>query len=120
MRLPLAFAALLLLTAPAIALEPMPADGDWACELGAKVLGGFNVDGESYRYTRPDGRKRGGDLALYLDGVTYDIESGVLKDEFGVTQIRYGDDGGVDKLTLSSGDLADMAAVGTCFRPEPS
>jgi hypothetical protein len=120
MRLPLAFAALLLLNAPAIALEPLSADGDWTCELGTEVLGGLNVDGESYRYTRPDGRKRAGDLALYLDGVTYNIESGVLNDEFGLTQIRYADDGGVDKLTLSSGDLAELTTVGTCFRPEPS
>ena len=106
------------LSAPALALEPQYADGDWECDLGTEKLGGLNIDGESYRFTRPDGRKRAGDLALYLDGVTYDIESGVLRDEFGLAQISFGDEGGADNLTLATAD-AEPNAVGMCFRPAP-
>src|SRR5262245_32056235 len=116
MRMLPALVVLSALAAPASALEPQYADGDWDCTVGTEVLGGLNIDGESYRYTRPDGRKRAGDLAAYLDGVTYDIESGVLKDEFGLGQIAYGDEGGADNLTLSD---ADAAAVGFCVRPKP-
>jgi hypothetical protein len=104
---------------PALALDPQYADGDWDCELGTATLGVLNIDGESYRFTRPDGRKRAGDLALELDGVTYYIESGVLRDEFELTNISYGDEGGVDNLTLSTGDLADLKSVGVCMRPKP-
>ena len=107
------------LGAPALALEPQYADGDWDCDLGTEKLGGINIDGESYRFTRPDGRKRAGDLALELDGVTYYIESGVLRDEFGLSQIQYGDEGDIPNLTLSSGDFAKATAVGFCVRPQP-
>jgi hypothetical protein len=106
------------LTASALALEPQYADGDWECDLGTEKLGGLNIDGESYRFTRPDGRKRAGDLALELDGVTYHIESGVLRDEFGLAEISFGDEGGADNLTLATGD-AEPNAVGMCFRPAP-
>lgn len=115
--LPLAIA--LSLCTPALALEPMPADGDWDCDIGIDKLGGLNIDGESYRFTRPDGRKRAGDLALYLDGVTYDIESGVLKDEFSILQIQYADEGGADDLILASGDFAAPSPVGGCVRVTP-
>ena len=118
MRVLLPFLIALSLTVPALALEPQYADGDWECDLGTEKLGGLNIDGESYRFTRPDGRKRGGDLALYLDGVTYDIESGVLRDEFGLAQISFGDEGGADNLTLATAD-PEPNAVGMCFRPEP-
>ena len=116
--LPLVLIASLVAT-PALALDPQYADGDWDCELGTETLGGLNIDGESYRFTRPDGRKRAGDLALELDGVTYYIESGVLRDEFSLTNIAYGDEGGVDNLTLSTGDLGDLKSVGVCMRPKP-
>jgi len=118
MRSILPLAVLVMLSAPALALEPQYADGDWDCDLGKEKLGGLNIDGESYRFTRPDGRKRAGDLALYLDGVTYDIESGVLRDEFGLAQISFGDEGGADNLTLATAD-AEPNAVGMCFRPAP-
>lgn len=106
------------LAAPALALEPQDADGDWECDLGTEKLGSLNIDGESYRFTRPDGRKRAGDLALYLDGVTYDIESGVLRDEFGLAEISFGDEGGADNLTLATAN-PEPNAVGMCFRPQP-
>ena len=109
----------LLIATPALALDPMPADGDWDCELRTETLGGINIDGESYRFTRPDGRKRAGDLALELDNVTYYVESGVLREEFGLTNIAYGDEGGVDNLTLSTGDLGALRSVGVCMRPMP-
>jgi hypothetical protein len=118
MRLLLPALLTLSLAAPAQALEPQFADGDWTCDLGTDRLGGLNIDGESYRFTRPDGRKRAGDLALYLDGVTYNIESGVLRDEFGLAQISFGDEGGADNLTLATAD-AEPNAVGMCFRPAP-
>lgn len=119
MRFILPLAIALSLTAPALALDPMPADGDWDCDIGIDKLGGLNIDGESYRFTRPDGRKRAGDLALYLDGVTYDIESGVLKDEFSILQIQYVDEGGADDLILASGDFAAPSPVGGCVRVTP-
>jgi hypothetical protein len=117
--LPLLFAGLIAST-PALALEPQYADGDWDCDLGTEKLGGLNIDGESYRFTRPDGRKRAGDLALELDGVTYYVESGVLRDEFGITDIAYGDEGGADNLTLSTGNLGSLTAAGFCLRPKAS
>ncbi len=113
--LPLILAGLML-TTPALALDPMPADGDWDCDLGTEKLGGINIDGESYRFTRPDGRKRAGDLALEMDNVTYYVESGVLRDEFALTQIQHVDEGGADDLILSSGDLDAMTMVGGCVR----
>lgn len=116
MRVLLPLVLALSLMAPALALEPMPADGDWDCQLGVEPLGSINIDGESYRFTRPDGRKRAGDLALYLDGVTYDIESGVLKDEFSILQIQYIDEGGADDLVLAAGDFAAPSPVGGCMR----
>lgn len=119
MRVVLPLLTVLSLTAPALALEPMPADGDWDCDLGIEKLGGINIDGESYRFTRPDGRKRAGDLALELDDVTYYIEGGVLRDEFGLNQIQYVDEGGADDLILSSGDFAAPTPVGGCVRATP-
>ena len=118
MRLLLPALLTLSLSAPALALEPQLADGDWNCDLGTEKLGDLNIDGESYRFTRPDGRKRAGDLALSLDGVTYDIESGVLRDEFGLAQISFGDEGGADNLTLATA-APEPNAVGMCFRPQP-
>jgi hypothetical protein len=119
MRIILPLAIALCLTVPVLALEPMPADGDWDCDIGTEKLGGINIDGESYRFTRPDGRKRAGDLALELDDVTYYIESGVLRDEFGLNQILYVDEGGADDLVLSSGDFAAPTPVGGCVRVAP-
>jgi hypothetical protein len=100
------------ISAPALALEPMPADGDWMCDV-RDVLFRMTIEGETYLFTDP--ASPGGDLALYLDGVTYDIESGVLKDQIGLLQIQYGDEGGADNLSLSSAD----ASIGWCFRPKP-
>jgi hypothetical protein len=111
-------ALLFALSAPALALEPQYADGDWDCDLGKDKLGGLNIDGESYRFTRPDGRKRAGDLALNLDGVTYNIESGVLRHEFGLAEISFGDEGGADNLTLATA-ASEPNTVGMCFRPQP-
>jgi hypothetical protein len=119
MRILLSTIVALSLTAPTIALEPMPADGDWDCDLGIEKLGGINIDGESYRFTRPDGRKRAGDLALELNDVTYYIETGVLREEFGLNQIEYVDEGGADDLILSSGDFAAPTPVGGCVRVKP-
>ena len=117
MRRILPIALLCALSAPALALEPMPADGDWNCELGDEVMGGLNIDGESYRFTRPDGRKRAGDLAIDLYGVTYVIESGVLRDEFGLAEISFGDEGDIPALTLAT-SAPEPNAVGMCFRPD--
>jgi hypothetical protein len=119
MRLLQLILAISIVATPALALDRMPADGDWDCDLGTEKLGGINIDGESYRFTRPDGRKRAGDLALELDNVTYYIETGVLRDEFSLTNIAFGDEGGVDNLTLSSGDLGALKSVGVCMRPTP-
>ena len=119
MRFILPLAIALSLTAPALALDKMSADGDWDCDLGIDKLGSINIDGESYRFTRPDGRKRAGDLALELDNVTYYVESGVLREEFGLNQIQYVDEGGADDLVLSSGDFAAPTPVGGCVRVVP-
>jgi len=115
MRRILPIALLCALSAPALALEPMPADGDWMCDV-RDALFRMTIEGETYLFTNP--ASPGGDLALYLDGVTYDIESGVLRDQFGLAQISFGDEGGADNLTLATAD-AEPNAVGACFRPQP-
>lgn len=105
------------LSAPTFALERQLADGDWNCSVGGPEVGSINIDGESYRYTRLDGRKRAGDLALELDGTTYYVESGVLRDELEITGIRFEMSNGEESLMLSSGDADRMFDLGFCLRP---
>ena len=108
------FLIALSLAGPALSLEPQRADGDWMCDVRDAIFR-IAIDGETYSYA--DAPLRGGNLALELDGVTYYIESGPLRDELGLTQIAFdGRDGG---LILSAGDLGALTWVGACFRPQP-
>ena len=115
MRIALPLFLALSLASPALALEPMPADGEWMCDVRDVILR-IEIEGETYRYTNPV--LPGGDLALYLDGVTYDVVSGPLRDRMQVTQIKYDKDLGEESLVLSTGDLDALTWIAACFRIE--
>lgn len=116
MRRILLTCAVFAFSTPALALVQI-ADGDWDCSIGEERFGGINIDGESYRFTDLAGRKYGGDVAAELDGVSYYVESGTLRDDAGLTNLIYEENGGGPTLVLYTGDLGALERVGACTRP---
>lgn len=112
----LLIAAAIAVPTAALALE-QPADGDWFCGTGTEDLGALTIAGESYGFTDLADIRHEGELAAWLDGITYDVTTGILHDVHKVAALVYDAAEGTESLTLLTGDGAELVPSGmTCER----